>query len=62
LEALQNPRHLQHKELLEWLGEDYDPENFSIEAINRILHGRKKSAVDLRDEERVGVVASGRKG
>jgi hypothetical protein len=44
LEALQNPRHPQHEELLEWVGEDYDPENFSIEAINRMLHGRKKRA------------------
>ncbi|PYS61939.1 MAG: hypothetical protein DMF76_09870 [Acidobacteria bacterium] len=44
LEALQNPRHPQHEELLEWVGEDYDPEKFSIEAINRILHGRKKRA------------------
>jgi Plasmid pRiA4b ORF-3-like protein len=44
LEALQNPRHPQHEELLEWLGEDYDSEKFSIEAINQILHGRKKRA------------------
>ena len=44
LEALQNPRHPQHEELLEWVGEEYDPEKFSIEAINRILHGRKKRA------------------
>lgn len=38
LEALQNPRHPQHEELLEWVGEEYDPKKFSIEAINRILH------------------------
>ncbi len=44
LEALQNPRHPQREELLEWLGEDYNPEKFSTEAINRILHGRKRRA------------------
>jgi Plasmid pRiA4b ORF-3-like protein len=44
LEASRNPRHPQHEELLEWVGEDYDPEKFSIESINRILHGRKKRA------------------
>ena len=44
LEALQNPRHPQREELLEWLGEDYDPEKFSSEEINRILHGRKRRA------------------
>jgi len=44
LESLQNPRHPQHEELLEWVGEDYDPKKFSIEAINQVLHGRKKRA------------------
>ena len=44
LESLQNPSHPQHEDLLEWVGEDYDPEKFSIEAINRILHGTKKRA------------------
>ena len=44
LESLQNPRHPQHEELLGWLDRDYDPEKFSIEAINRALHGRKKRA------------------
>jgi hypothetical protein len=28
----------------EWVGKDYDPERFSIEAINRILHGKKRAA------------------
>jgi hypothetical protein len=44
LEALQNPRHPEHKELLEWVGKDYDPERFSIEAVNRILHGKRRVA------------------
>jgi hypothetical protein len=44
LESLQNPRHPQHEELLEWVGEDYDPKKFSIEASNQVLHGRKKRA------------------
>ena len=44
LRTLRNPQHKLHEELLEWVGEDYDPEKFSIEAINRILHGRKKRA------------------
>ena len=44
LEALQNPRHPEYQELLEWVGGDYNPEKFSIEAINRILHGKKRAA------------------
>jgi len=45
LEALQNPRHPEHEELLEWAGGDYDPEKFSVEAINRVLHAGRKRAV-----------------
>ena len=44
LEALQNPRRPEHKELLEWVGRDYDPEKFSSEAVNRSLHGKKRAA------------------
>jgi len=28
-----------HKQLLEWVGGNYDPRVFSIEAVNRVLHG-----------------------
>ena len=37
LDALRDPKHEQHKELKDWVGGDYDPEAFSIEAVNRIL-------------------------
>ena len=37
LDALRDPTHEEHKELNEWVGGDYDPEAFSIEAVNRIL-------------------------
>lgn len=37
LDALRDPRHEQHEELRDWVGDDYDPEAFSVEAVNRIL-------------------------
>jgi hypothetical protein len=37
LDALRDPTHEQHQEMRDWLGADYDPEAFSIEAVNRIL-------------------------
>jgi hypothetical protein len=37
LYALREPTHEQHQEARDWLGGDYDPEAFSIEAVNRIL-------------------------
>ena len=37
LDALCDPTHEQHKELRDWVGGDYDPEAFSMEAVNQIL-------------------------
>ena len=34
LEALRDPTQEQHQELRDWVGDDYDPEEFSIEAVN----------------------------
>ncbi len=37
LEARNDPGHPEHGETLEWMSEDFDPEAFSIEAVNRRL-------------------------
>ncbi len=37
LEAIADPRHEQHAELLEWVGEGYDPDGFSPDQVNRVL-------------------------
>ena len=37
LEAIANPRHKQHHELLDWIGGSFDPEAFDIEAVNETL-------------------------
>jgi hypothetical protein len=37
LEAIQYPDHQYHKELLEWVGKDFDPEAFSVETVNKQL-------------------------
>lgn len=31
------PTHEQHEELQDWVGEEYDPDAFSIEDVNRML-------------------------
>jgi hypothetical protein len=38
LEAIQNPKHPEHEEMLEWAGGEFDPEAFDIEAVNEELH------------------------
>ena len=37
LEALKDPHHEQHEETLEWIGEEFDPELFDIETVNKLL-------------------------
>lgn len=37
LKAIANPRHPEHAELLEWIGEEFDPEYFDAAAINKEL-------------------------
>jgi hypothetical protein len=48
LETIGDPEHEEHAEMLEWLGEDFDPEAFSVDEVNRRLahmHRRRSSAV-----------------
>ena len=37
LEAISDPEHKQHEDLLEWLGDGFDPGAFSIDEVNRQL-------------------------
>ncbi len=37
LDAIGDPNHDQHEELRDWLGDDFDPEAFSLDAVNRTL-------------------------
>jgi hypothetical protein len=37
LDAIQNPKHKSHDDMLEWIGGEFDPEAFSAEAVNKEL-------------------------
>jgi Plasmid pRiA4b ORF-3-like protein len=41
LKVLRDPSHPEHEEMLEWIGEDYDPEFLDLDAINKYLVPRK---------------------
>jgi len=41
VEAISDPDHPEHEEYLDWVGGNFDPEKFDLEAINREL-GRTK--------------------
>ncbi|MCL7411265.1 MAG: plasmid pRiA4b ORF-3 family protein [Methanosarcinaceae archaeon] len=37
LEAIQDPKHPEHEEILDWIGSDFDPEEFDLDDVNKIL-------------------------
>jgi hypothetical protein len=37
LEAISDPKHEEHDESIEWLGDDFDPEEFSVATTNAVL-------------------------
>ncbi len=41
LEVLQNPSHPEHDDISEWVGEDFAPEYFTADEVNRKLNRRK---------------------
>jgi hypothetical protein len=48
VEALNDPNHERHEEMLDWIGDDFDPQAFSVDKANKMLaplsrHRRKTS-------------------
>ena len=37
LEAVQDPKHPEHEEILAWIGEDFDPEHVDLDSVNAEL-------------------------
>jgi hypothetical protein len=37
LEAIHDPKHPEHEDLLDWVGGEFDPDAFSVEEVNRRL-------------------------
>jgi hypothetical protein len=56
LQAIANPEHPEHDESLEWLGKDFDPEEFDLDAVNETLQtikpmrGRRNTRVEPEPE------------
>ena len=42
LKAVTNPKHPEHEESLEWIGGEWDPEAFDMDAVNARLQPRKR--------------------
>ncbi len=42
LEAIRDGNHEEHEEYLEWIGDEFDPEEFDLDAINEELRNLKQ--------------------
>ncbi len=47
LKALKNPNKKNYKEIIEWIGDSYDPEIFDIQNINKLLKKKDFGCIDL---------------
>ena len=55
LRALSDPSNTEHEEMLEWIGDDFDPERFDVAEVNKMLAAMKRRGLTTRSR------ATGRK-
>jgi len=48
LEAIQEPQHPEHEEMVDWVGGEFDPEVFDLDEVNRELQNLTPPAVGRR--------------
>jgi hypothetical protein len=47
LEAISNPEHEDHEDMIEWIGDDFDSEYFDIEEINEMLKKKNYGCITI---------------
>jgi hypothetical protein len=47
LKIIKNPRHKEHNDMIEWLGDEFDPEEFDIDFINESLKEKDYGCLTL---------------
>jgi Plasmid pRiA4b ORF-3-like protein len=50
LEVIQNPDHGEHENFLEWIGGEFDPEEFNLEEVNKLLARKEESRNRIEDD------------
>lgn len=48
LRALSDPANTEHAEMLEWIGDDFDPERFDLAEVNKVLSAMKRRSLTTR--------------
>jgi hypothetical protein len=49
LDALADPNHERHEELSDWIGDDFDPQAFSLDAVNRRLAPKRRRSTATKN-------------
>jgi len=49
LEVLKKKNHPDYQEITEWLGKDFDPDNFNIDQVNELLREEDFGSINLLD-------------
>ena len=49
LKTISNPKHSEHAEMMEWVGGDFDPEHFNLNAVNAGLQHPRRARVEEQD-------------
>ncbi|HPL16363.1 MAG TPA: plasmid pRiA4b ORF-3 family protein [Spirochaetota bacterium] len=49
IEIIKDPKHEEYSEMMEWLGGDYNPEEFNIDEVNELLHEKDYGCIELFD-------------
>jgi hypothetical protein len=47
LEALKQPEHEEYESIVDWLGEEYDPEYFDPDEVNDLLKEKNYGCIEL---------------
>jgi pRiA4b ORF-3-like protein len=48
LNAISDASHAEHAEMLEWIGDDFDPERFDLAEVNKVLTAMKRRGLTTR--------------
>jgi len=51
LKAISDPSHSEHAEIREWIGGDFDPQRFNLNAVNVGLHQLRRASTEEQDHD-----------
>jgi hypothetical protein len=49
IEIISNPKHEEYNEMIEWLGDNFNPEELNIDEINELLHEKDFGCIEIFD-------------